>query len=59
MVRHCSGPAAGSLPTVEIVDIERAARTEMGVIYKQGRHLMLAARSFLEELRRFSFESPA
>lgn len=44
---------------MEIVDIEPAARTEMGVIYKQGRYLTLAARSFLEELWRFSFESPA
>jgi hypothetical protein len=59
LVRHCSGIAAGSLATVEIVDIEPAARTEMGVIYKQGRYLTLAARSFLEELWRFSFESPA
>jgi DNA-binding transcriptional LysR family regulator len=43
--------AAGTLATVEITDMQRAPRHEMGVVYKRGRYLTLAARSFLEELR--------
>jgi DNA-binding transcriptional LysR family regulator len=43
--------AAGALATVEITDMVRAPRTDMGVVYKQGRYLTLAARSFLDELR--------
>jgi DNA-binding transcriptional LysR family regulator len=46
---------AGVLAKVEILDMQRAPRVEMGAIYKQGRYLTLAARSFLEELSRFSF----
>ncbi len=46
---------AGVLATVEIIDMERAPQIQMGAIYKQGRYLTLAARSFLEELRGFSF----
>lgn len=43
--------AAGTLASVEIADFEGAPRTQMGAVYKQGRYLTLAARSFLDELR--------
>jgi DNA-binding transcriptional LysR family regulator len=43
--------AAGALAAVEIADLERAPRTYMGAVYKQGRYLTLAARSFLDALR--------
>jgi DNA-binding transcriptional LysR family regulator len=45
--------AGGTLATVEITDMQRGPRHEMGVIYKRGRYLSLAARSFLDELRTF------
>lgn len=43
--------ASGSLVAIEISDLARGPRTYMGVVYKQGRYLTLAARSFLDELR--------
>jgi len=45
--------AGGSLATVEIVDVQRGPRHDMGVVYKRGRYLTLASRSFLEELQAF------
>lgn len=45
--------AGGALETVELMDLQRGPRYEMGVVYKRGRYLTLAARSFLEELRAF------
>ena len=45
--------ASGLLAAVKITDFERAPKRQMGVIYKQGRYLSLAARSLLEELPRF------
>ena len=42
--------AAGQLAAVQISDFERAPKRDMGVIYKQGRYLSLAARSLLDEL---------
>jgi DNA-binding transcriptional LysR family regulator len=49
--------AAGLLASVEISDVERAPKVEMGAVYKRDRYLSLAARSFLEELERFPFET--
>ncbi len=49
--------ANGSLAAVDITDMERAPKVEMGAIYKQGRYLTLAARSFLDALRDFPFQS--
>ena len=43
--------AAGELASVELVDLERGPHPEMGAIYKRGRYLSLAARSFLDELK--------
>jgi DNA-binding transcriptional LysR family regulator len=43
--------AGGTLASVEISDMQRGPHHEMGVIYKRGRYLTLAARSFLDELR--------
>jgi DNA-binding transcriptional LysR family regulator len=45
--------AGGTLAAVEVSDMARAPQYDMGVVYKQGRYLTLAARSFLEELRTF------
>lgn len=45
--------AAGTLASVALADLERGPRTEMGVVYKQGRYLTLAARSFLAALLDF------
>jgi DNA-binding transcriptional LysR family regulator len=42
---------AGHLGAVEIVDMSRAPKQHMGVVYKRGRYLTLAARSFLDALR--------
>jgi DNA-binding transcriptional LysR family regulator len=42
--------AAGTLAKVAIADMAGAPRTDMGVVYKQGRYLTLAARGFLEDL---------
>ena len=40
----------GALACVAVRELERGPRHEMGAIYKRGRYLSLAARSFLEEL---------
>lgn len=50
--------AAGQLAAVPIRDFERAEKRQMGVIYKKGRYLSLAARRLLEELPEF-FPAPA
>jgi DNA-binding transcriptional LysR family regulator len=42
----------GQLASVEIADFERAARCDMGVVYKRDRYLSLAAQSFLDELEK-------
>lgn len=46
--------AAGSLVAVELRDFASVHKVQMGVIQKQGRYQSLAARSFLEALRRAS-----
>lgn len=42
---------AGILTAVEISDFHDRPQPKMGVIYKQGRYLSLAAHSFVQELR--------
>jgi DNA-binding transcriptional LysR family regulator len=42
---------AGGLAAVTIQDFDRQPRYKMGVIYKKGRYLSLAARSFLQALQ--------
>jgi DNA-binding transcriptional LysR family regulator len=44
---------AGMLVAVSIDDLYYQPPYKMGVIYKQGRYLSLAARSFLQELQAF------
>ena len=44
---------AGGLAAVPIHDLPERSRYKMGVIYKKGRYLSLAARSFLQELQAF------
>jgi DNA-binding transcriptional LysR family regulator len=44
---------AGMLVAVSIDDLYHQPPYKMGVIYKQGRYLSLAARSFLQELQAF------
>lgn len=48
--------AAGQLVAVEISDVERAPRVDMGVVHESGRYLTLAARSFLDALQGFPFD---
>jgi DNA-binding transcriptional LysR family regulator len=44
---------AGGLAAVAIHDVRNRPRHTMGVIYKKGRYLSLAARSFLQELQAY------
>ncbi len=44
---------SGQLSAIEITDMQRGPRHEMGAVYKRGRYLTLAAQSFLAELREF------
>jgi len=47
---------AGGLAAVPIHDLHERPRYKMGVIYKKGRYLSLAARSFLQELQAARWE---
>jgi DNA-binding transcriptional LysR family regulator len=47
---------AGGLAAVAIHDLHDRSRYKMGVIYKKGRYLSLAARSFLQELQAAKWE---
>jgi DNA-binding transcriptional LysR family regulator len=44
---------SGALARVEISDFHDRPRQQMGIIYKKGRYLSRAARSFMEELRAY------
>ena len=45
---------SGALSTVEISDFKEQPRHKVGVIYKEGRYLSRAARSFLEDLQAYT-----
>ncbi|MEE2710366.1 MAG: LysR family transcriptional regulator [Gemmatimonadota bacterium] len=49
--------ASGALATVEIGEFQEIPEHEVGVIYREGRYLTRAARSFLEELQAYIKES--
>ena len=44
---------AGGLAAVALHDLHQRSQYKMGVIYKKGRYLSLAARSFLQELQAY------
>ena len=44
---------AGGLAAVALYDLQQRSQYKMGVIYKKGRYLSLAARSFLQELQAY------
>jgi DNA-binding transcriptional LysR family regulator len=43
----------GGLAAVALHDLQQHSRYKMGAIYKKGRYLSLAARSFLQELQAY------